>query len=199
MKLALVIFCLLCLTGCAPNPTALPRPAPIPTSIIATSEPPVTSVIISGTSVVGCACPTGIMTPAQPQRGGMSVPPGICNCPAILLTPPPDATEDGSGSQNIPTDGITLADNGRTFLLHPGDSFLLNLGIATFEWTVDIDDRNVLSNLKGVMVIRGAQGIYEAGHAGHALLTAVGNPLCRNSVPPCEMPSIIFRISVIVQ
>lgn len=123
----------------------------------------------------------------------MSVPPVICNCPAILITPPAVATNDELSSR------VALADNGKVFTLHPGDSFLLDLGMDTFDWTVDIDNQNVLSRVKGVMVIRGAQGIYEANSPGRAQLTAAGNPLCRNSVPPCEMPSIMFGITVIVK
>ena len=199
MKLSLIVLILLCVTACAPQPTVVPQLTQIPIPIVVTSEPPVTSVTISGTSVPVCTCPTGISTPTQSQSGGVSVPPMICNCPAILVSPPAVATEAGSGSQNISTNGITLADNGKTFTLHPGDSFLLNLGMDTFDWTVDIDNQNVLSRVKGVMVIRGAQGIYEANSPGEASLTAVGNPLCRSSVPACEMPSIMFRITVIVK
>ena len=199
MKLSLIVLILLCVTACAPQPTVLPQLTQIPIPIVATSEPPVTSVTISSTSGPVCTCPTGISTPTQSQSGGVSVPPMICNCPAILVSPPAVATEAGSDSQNISTNGITLANNEKTFTLHPGDSFLLNLGADTFDWTVDIDNQNVLSRVKGVMVIRGAQGIYEANSPGQAVLTAIGNPLCRNSVPACEMPSIMFRITVIVK
>ena len=199
MKLSLIVLILLCVTACAPLPTVLPQLTQISIPIVVTSEPPVTSVTISSTSGPVCTCPTGIITPTQSQGGGVGVHPIICNCPAILLSPPAVATDGGSGSQNISTNGVTLADNGRTFTLHTGDSFLLILGIDTFDWTVDIDNQNVLSRVKGVMVIRGAQGIYEANSPGQALITATGNPLCRNSVPACEMPSIMFRITVIVR
>ena len=199
MKLSLIVLILLSITACAPQPTVFPQLTQIPIPIVATSQPAITSVAISSTSMPVCTCPTGIVTPTQSQGGVISLPPVICNCPAILVSPPAEATEAGSDSQNISTNGITLADNGKTFTLHPGDSFLLNLGMDTFDWTVNIDNPNVLSRVKGVMVIRGAQGIYEANSLGQASLTAMGNPLCRNSVPACEMPSIMFRITVIVQ
>jgi len=199
MKLSLIVLILLGVTACAPQPTVLPELTQIPIPIVVTSQPLAALVTISSTSVPICTCPTGIVTPTQSQSGGVSVPPFICNCPAILVSPSAVATEAGSDSQNISTNGITLADNGRTFTLHPGESFLLNLGMDTFDWTVDIDHQDVLSRVKGVMVIRGAQGIYEANSLGQASLTAIGNPLCRNSAPACEMPSIMFRITVIVQ
>ena len=199
MKLSLIVLILLSITACAPQPTVLPQLTQIPIPIVTTSQPAITSVAISSTSVPVCTCPTGIVAPTQSQGGAISLPPVICNCPAILVSPPAEATEVGSDSQNISTNGITLADNGKTFTLHPGDSFLLNLGMDTFDWTVNVDNQDVLSRVKGVMVIRGAQGIYEANSLGQASLTAIGNPLCRNSVPACEMPSIMFRITVIVQ
>ena len=199
MKLSLIALILLCVTACAPQPTIAPLLTQVPIPIVITSEPPVTSVPLSSASVTVCMCPTGIVTPSQSQGGGVGVPPIICNCPAILLSPPAVGTDDGSGPLDITTNEITMADNNKTFTMHPGDSFLLNLGMDTFDWTVDIDNENVLSSVKGVMVIRGAQGIYEANSLGQAQLTAIGNPLCQNSVPACEMPSILFRISVIVQ
>ena len=199
MKLSFIVLILLSITACAPQPTVYLQPTQIPIPIVAISESPATSVTIPSTSAPVCTCPTGIISPTQSQGGVISLPPVICNCPAILVSPPAEVTETGSGSQNISTNGITLADNGKTFTLHPSDSFLLNLGIDTFDWAVNIDNQNVLSRVKGVMVIRGAQGIYEANSLGQTSLTAIGNPLCRNSVPACEMPSIIFRITVIVK
>ena len=194
MKLILIVPILLCVTACIPQPIVHPQMTQIPIPIVVTSEPPVTSVTVSSTSMPLCTCPTGIITPTQSEGGGVGVPPIICNCLAILVSPPVKATEDGSGLQDIPSNTITLADNNKTFTMHPGDSFLLNLGMDTFDWTVDIDNQNVLSRVVGVMVIRGAQGIYEANSPGQAQLAAVGNPLCQNTVPACEMPSICSEL-----
>jgi hypothetical protein len=93
---------------------------------------------------------------------------------------------------------ITLADNGNTFLLHPGESFLLELGNMLI-WTVEIDNTEVLSRVKNLAVIVGAQGVYVANRLGQATLSAVGDPACRKSNPPCMAPSMIFRIVVVVQ
>jgi hypothetical protein len=83
--------------------------------------------------------------------------------------------------------------------MHPGENFLLNLGADIFDWTVQIDNQNVLDRVKNIMVIRGAQGVYEATSPGQAALTAVGDPFCRKSTPACMAPSMLFKITVIVQ
>jgi len=180
IEMKIPLFVLILLTGAACAPAAAIK------------------VIGPATSVPQCSCPGGAFPTGQPQ-GGLTVNPTvICNCPAILLPPTISATEVGSTSQVMPSN-ITLDDNGKTFILHPGESFLLDLGTDVFDWTVAVDDQNVLARLKNVMVIRGAQGIYEAKDTGQAILTAVGDPLCRNSIPACAAPSMQFKITVIVQ
>ncbi len=107
---------------------------------------------------------------------------------------PPVAIDHVSSS-----DTVTLNDNGKTLNLRVGDSFLLNLGTDVYDWDVAIDDQSVISLHMGVLVVKGAQGIFDAHTPGTANLTAVGNPQCLKSNPPCMMPSIMFRITVIVQ
>ena len=196
MKTSIILLLiLLAATACAPQQTLVPvvNPNPIPV----TGTTPVATGIPAVTSVPPCTCPTGPVTPPQP---GVVQPDHIvCNCPVMLGTPPAPTTGVGSTPQAVPAGGVTLSDNGEIFLLHPGESFLLNLGMDTFDWTVTIDDQNILSMKRGVMVIRGAQGIYQADNPGQAVLSAVGDPLCRNSTPQCMSPSVLFTITVIVQ
>jgi hypothetical protein len=108
------------------------------------------------------------------------------------------ATESPQGSAIIPEGGITLDDNGKTFTMHVGDSVLLNLGMDVYEWEVTVDNQDVLRMKMGVMVIKGAQGIYDALAPGTATLSASGNPLCLQSRPACAMPSILFSVTIVV-
>lgn len=137
---------------------------------------------------------TDSRTADQPASGGVGSP-----SPATIAPLPGLATENAGPTQATLPNSITLADNGTTLSMAVGQDFLLNLGGDTFEWTVDIDTQDVLSRVKNVMVIRGAQGIYEGVGRGNAVLTAQGDPRCRSSVPPCMMPSILFRITIVVQ
>ena len=114
--------------------------------------------------------------------------------------PLPLATETLRTSGNIlPEGGITLQDRGKTFTMKAGDSFLLNLGTDIYDWTVSIDNENVVRMKMGVMVIQGAQGIYDALAPGTATLTAIGNPQCLQSTPPCGMPTILFKVTLVVE
>ena len=111
-------------------------------------------------------------------------------------------SDSGGGSTVDPSSSaseIVLADKGKTFTFHVGDSFLLNLGADVYDWEVTIDNQNVFAMKMGVMVIQGAQGIYDALAPGTATLTAVGNPQCLQSSPPCGMPTVLFKITLIVQ
>jgi len=103
------------------------------------------------------------------------------------------------GGNLIPEEGITLQDGGKTFNMKVGDSFLLNLGSDAYDWTINIDNEEVLRMKMGIMVIQGAQGIYEALAPGTATLDATGNPKCLQSKPACAMPSILFSVTIIVE
>jgi len=63
-------------------------------------------------------------------------------------------------------------------------------------WNVEIDNDDVVSRVKNIAVIRGAQGIYEAKIPGSATLSASGDLPCREEVPPCAAPTILFKIQI---
>jgi hypothetical protein len=79
-----------------------------------------------------------------------------------------------------------------------GDRFLLQLG-DVFLWTVTSSDDSVVGRVINVMVIKGAQGLYEGRKAGDATITAIGDPFCRSATPPCMAPSISYTIHVQVE
>ena len=106
----------------------------------------------------------------------------------------PEGPPTGGTNQNQ-QQTITLEDDGKTISLAVGDTFLLKLGEA-FDWDVSIDSPEVISRKIGVLVVRGAQGIFEAKKTGSAMLTATGDPVCRKSTPPCAAPSRAFRLKI---
>ena len=158
-------------------------------------------LIILATSA--CASPQPIVQPL-PTPGATATPvpasPVATQLPTVVpVVPPlPGPTSGSSTPQAVPNGGVTMADNGNTFSLHPGESFLLDLGTDTFSWNVSIDNPDVLAMKPGVLVIRGAQGIYQAIHPGQAVLTAIGKAVCQpNSM--CMALAVLFKITVIVQ
>lgn len=101
----------------------------------------------------------------------------------------------GPTGETTPT--VTLADDGTTLHLQAGERFLLKLG-EDYDWTVTVADQSVVSRVVNIMVVRGAQGVYEAHQAGSTTLTAAGDPVCRQAQPPCAAPSRDFRLEIVV-
>jgi len=78
-----------------------------------------------------------------------------------------------------------------------GESFLLQLEEDN-NWEVQVADMNIVSRKMGVMVIRGAQGIFEARAAGKTELTATGTPNCAEGTP-CPAIARLFRLTIEVR
>jgi len=136
-----------------------------------------TSDPITGTSVVS-------------SGGGVSNTLSGTPAPVDLTTP---LTADATGSL-----AVTQMDSGRTLMMQVGQRFLLNLGEA-YDWSFSIDDQTIVSRVVNILTIRGSQGIFEAHQAGTTILHAAGDPPCRQSTPPCMMPSVDFQIQITVQ
>lgn len=100
-------------------------------------------------------------------------------------------------NQNEPIT-ITQENNDQTIKLNVGDTFLLKLG-EEHMWNIEIDNDDVVSRVKNIAVIRGAQGVYEAKMPGSAILSAAGDLPCRDEVPPCAAPTILFKIQINVE
>lgn len=104
----------------------------------------------------------------------------------------------GATPTNIPESKIvTLADDGQVITLQVNETFLLKLGEG-YDWNITLSDQSIVSRVPNVLVVRGAQGIYRAHKEGSSTLTAIGDPVCRQTSPPCAAPSRMFRINVVV-
>ncbi|MEP6870435.1 MAG: carboxypeptidase-like regulatory domain-containing protein [Anaerolineaceae bacterium] len=95
-----------------------------------------------------------------------------------------------------PVHTVTRADDGKTAVLEVGDRFLLELG-EEFNWTVTVTDQSVVKQVPGILVVRGAQGVYEAERTGETELAAVGTLNCPPQ-QPCPLVAVLFRITFIV-
>jgi hypothetical protein len=117
---------------------------------------------------------------------------------AARPTPATPAATSPVPSQAEPTVAalvVTAADNGTILRLAVGQQFLLNLGSAA-DWAVTVADQQIVQRVIGVLVIRGAQGIYEARTAGTTSLSAVGSPPCTSGI--CPLYRLGFRVTITV-
>jgi len=168
-----------------------------------------TTVVIGALLLSACAQqalnqqPTGQPTgqsaqlPASMGTGEGTVVPGVVSQPLTQIAPqtptPADVATNGDGQKIITRDA-----KGQTFTMVVGESILVQLG-DQYTWEITISDDSVLSRVKNIAVIRGAQGVYEAKKAGTVTVSAAGDPLCRQSKPACGMPSILLDFTVIVK
>ena len=118
---------------------------------------------------------------------------GCTGAKAATLDPQPTST-----GQTDPTPRVTLADNGKTVTFKAGQSFLLFLG-EDYIWSLSISDQAVISRVKNIATIRGAQGVFNSLKAGSTTLLATGDPTCRDQQPACAQPSIQFQVTIVVQ
>jgi hypothetical protein len=151
------------------------------TALPATSTPaagPTMSII---TALPATSQPLGTHTPmAQPGNQPTATPKIVSTAPA---------------GQEL---NVTLANDGQTVKLKAGQRFLLNLG-ADYDWISTVADESIVSRVIGILVIRGAQGVYEAHAPGSTSLIATGNPTCLKSKPACAMPSRLFKVTITVE
>jgi hypothetical protein len=168
------------MAACAPGQSAGPTSAPAGTTLPSISP-----------SSAPSSTPDPSETPEATSTGTTSSSVSVTGVPSNPL-PPTGETPSSDHSQ------VTLADNGASITLHVGQTFLLNLG-DQYDWNINVADQTVLSRVKNIAVIRGAQGVYQALKAGTTTLMAGGDPPCRKSSPPCMRPSIAFELSVVVE
>jgi hypothetical protein len=107
------------------------------------------------------------------------------------------AKSPSSGTHPDSTKIVTLQQNNQEISLQKGQRFLLNLG-SNYDWSLNIDNNTVISRVPNIMVMQGAQGLFEAYDEGKTTLEATGDPLCLKATPRCAMPSILFKINVTV-
>ena len=144
----------------------------------------------------------GLFLYMQKHSPTVSVTPPVTTADATTTeeTPPDTATPNVTPPVAIlpATNGevdITMDDNDKTITMRPDETFLLKLGEA-YDWQAVIDNQEVVSRVVGIALVSGAQGLYKAHKDGTAILTATGDPLCRQSTPPCGAPSILFKVNV---
>lgn len=202
------------LIGCA-APAAVVSPVPESTDQAATAAPTAETVSVGGSVSVGPAV-TGVganpattpefngpMFTAVPA-GTVEVGPAVTAMPGDQTQPATDAAPNGGASDGeVNTLRLTMADNGKTVTIKVGDEILLylegNVDQPERLWSVQISDQNVLSRVMGIMVIKGAQGLFKAHQASTTTLSATGDLPCRTAQPPCMAPSIAFQVTVVVQ
>ncbi|GEM_PF-1826094 len=93
---------------------------------------------------------------------------------------------------------ITPEDNDKLIDIKKGERFVVKLDSA-YDWRINIDNQTVVDSDYSDIRYSGSQGVYMAHNSGQAILTGVGDPVCRLSEPPCMAPSILFQLNITVE
>jgi len=152
-------------------------------------------VVALGFLVLGGCVSTGSSSTPRPTTGvtGVSAAPSAPVATPVAPTTPTPAPWPGTPAAAPIV--VTAADNGTILQLAVGQQFLLDLG-SSMNWAVTVADQNVVGRVPGVLVVRGAQGIYVARATGTTLLSAVGSPQCTSGA--CPLFRIGFRLTITV-
>ena len=164
-----------------PSPTATPTPS----AGAPGSGPAGTAACASpGDSVQACG-------PASAAPAPTATTPAVTH--AATPTPAPPATPTtGTAASTV---SVTQRDNGTTLHLVVGQQLLLDLG-SNEDWTVTIANQDVVARVPGVLVVKGAQGLYTARAKGTTDLDAIGSPHCTTGV--CPLYRIAFKVTITV-
>jgi|GEM_PF-5640576 len=126
--------------------------------------------------LAGCGAGQGV-----PAGAPASGPSAAVSSPASAGASPVSAGAASVSAGAAPVKGLafsmpqqlTPSDNGKRFAVKAGGRFTVALGTAA--WTVQVADQSVLSRVPNIMVVRGAQGVYEAHKVGTTTLSAAAS------------------------
>ncbi len=181
------------------NTTILTILAAVALSVAATACDPQSLAAAPSTPPAATLPASATPGPTQPPTSAPSVAPsGSGAATPTQAQPTPEPTLNAPGVPAGDAKIVTLDDEGKTIQMAVGESFLLKLG-EQYEWAVTVSDQSVVSRVKNIAVVRGAQGVYDTLQAGTATLTATGDPACRQSQPPCMMASRLFTVTIVVK
>lgn len=159
-----------------------------------------------GLAVAGCSPITRVLNQLV-ESGSAAEPTSIMlkyrtptpsRTPAAVTTPTPTATKNLDPAFYYGGLTVTMDDVGQVVALRRGQSFSLYLG-GEYTWQVESNPEYLISQNLKITPAPGEQGIFIARERGTGILKAVGEPACRQAQPPCERPSILFQVSVVIE
>jgi hypothetical protein len=167
-------------TASTPSPAANTPAVEQSTGATTTATPESTEAATVAAQVSSAAAVTPTQATQQPATAAatQAAPPASTPTTAatVAVTPVVGGPQPGART-------VTLADDGKTISLAPGETFLLALGDG--QWSPEIDNQAVVSRVINIAVVRGAQGVYMAHIPGTAHLTATSG-------------SVTFRLTIVV-
>lgn len=152
---------------------------------------------VENSTVAHTVTPTPSIEPTSIILVYRSPVPSATDIPTPVLTPTPDpGVDDLPGYYGGLV--VTLDDVGKTLTMRTRGGFLLRLG-EEFQWIVTVTPPDIITLNEKVSLGPGEQGVFIARKKGRAVIQAVGEPICRKFDTPCTLPTVLFRMNVLVE
>jgi hypothetical protein len=94
------------------------------------------------------------------------------------------------------TPALTQNYNGKTFIVHKGERFVLTLG--DMMWNLSFTPDTIVNRVKNIATLKGSQGVYTADTVGTTVLKAEGRPICAEG-QMCAQYIVQFTSTIVVQ
>jgi len=95
---------------------------------------------------------------------------------------------------------LTAADNGGTFGLAVGATMIVRLGEEGLVWSDLAHAGDAVTVHERLFLLDPGYREWEVTGVkpGQSVLSAAGDPPCRNETPPCAAPSQLFEATIVV-
>ena len=156
----------------------------------------------------GVASPAGTATSTTAANGSVAPSGTAFAPPPSTVLPLPSTTttvRHGSTTTTAPTSddtvSVTQADDGKTFTLRRGQHLVVTLDDESWQWSdPDTDNASVLKRtaVSANPSSTHVTASFDATAVGQAHVSASKDAPCRNSQPPCMVPTYLWQVTVSV-
>jgi hypothetical protein len=168
-------------------------------NLTAAGDPTGTTAIADGgepsTTVPGPATSAATIPPS----GTAVAPPASVVHPPPTTRPAPAATTTTAPAPADDTVTVTAADNGKTFTLRRGQHLVVSLSESGWIWSDPDTDNAAVLKRTAVSANPSSDHVtasFDALTAGQAHVSASKDAPCRQSQPPCMVPTYLWQVTI---
>ncbi|MGI8662174.1 MAG: hypothetical protein ACR2LQ_03065 [Acidimicrobiales bacterium] len=176
---------------------AVGQPGDASNGVDASSGTETRPVAVSSTTAASTSTSLAVPGTIAPNRSVVSPPATVISpTPTTQTTQPATTTMPVSSGDTVT---VTQDDNGKTYTLQPGQHLVVSLTAPGWTWSApDTDNAKALART-AVSANPSADHVtasFDAKTTGEAHVSASKDAACRQSSPPCMVPTYLWQITV---